>query len=80
MAKRSEAWKARRERVLPGRMDYAKRRFAQAGISIVSETSTSLIVRINCFNVRYSPFTGGYTGKSVGSGRGIDNLINLCKK
>ena len=80
MPKRSEDWKRRRDAVLPGRKDYAKRRFAEEGIHVVSETSTSLVIRVHCNNVTYHPFSGSYTGRGVASGRGIENLIAVCRK
>lgn len=78
MAK-SKEWKDRRAHVLPGRMEYAKKRFAQEGITVVNETDVAVIVRCGCSNVTYYPFTGGFTGKGLGCGlRGLENLIDLC--
>ena len=61
MAK-SEEWKRRRAAVIGLCMEYAKKRFGQEDIHVVEETDTYLVVRCHCNNVRYSPFTGGFTG------------------
>ena len=80
MAKSAE-WKRRRAEVLPGRLDYAKKRFAEEGIPQVQETDLSLVVRVRCHNVTYYPFTGWYDGKGIGGGgRGLENLIALCRE
>ena len=80
MPKRKPEWKAERSRVIDARKDYAKRRFAQAGIPVVRESDLSITVRCHCENVEYFPFTGGFSGKGIRSGRGIENLIALCGK
>lgn len=79
MAKRSEEWKRRRSEVLPGRLDWAKKRFAQAGIPLVKESDMALIVRVRCHNVTYYPFTGWFFGKGIKDGRGLENLIKQCQ-
>lgn len=76
---RNREWKERKARVLPGRMRYAKSRLAQEGVSVVEETTDMLVVRCHCNNVYYSPFTGGFTGKGIPNGKGLERLIELCK-
>lgn len=76
---KSVEWKRRRAAVLPGRIDYARRRFLEEHIPIVSEANDSIVIRCHCENVRYSPFTGGYTGKGISPGKGLENLIAICK-
>ena len=50
---------------------------ARAGIEVLGETKHSLILKVNCAKVEYFPFTGGYRGKGIPSGRGLKNLIAL---
>ena len=68
-------WKLRREHVFPGRADYTKRRLREIGITRIIEEGYVLIIEHRGRKIRYSPFTGGYTGKGVKSGKGLENLI-----
>lgn len=80
MARRKPEWKAERDRVIEARKEYAKKRFYQAGIPVVDETSLSIIVRCNCNRVEYFPYTGWFSGKGVHDGRGIEKLIAQCAR
>lgn len=75
MAK-SKSWKSYRQHSLPGRMEYAKRQLHSIGIHQLKEDGFNLFITYNDSTIRYSPFTGGFTGKGIVSGRGLDNLIS----
>lgn len=68
-------WKARRDHVLPGRMEYSKRRLREAGITNIREEGTLIRIRHNGKVVTYAPFTGTYKGVGVAPGRGLEEMI-----
>lgn len=74
-----QEWKDRRDAVTPVRKDRARKILARAGIEVVEETKYSLILKVNCVRIEYFPFTGGYRGKGITAGRGLQNLIALKK-
>ena len=76
MAK-SQEWKDARDAMVPLRKEWARKTLARAGIEVLGETKHSLILKVNCAKVEYFPFTGGYRGKGIPSGRGLKNLIAL---
>ncbi len=76
---RSQEWKAHRDGVIQARKDRASQILRSNGIDVLSETKYSLVVRINCHTVEYVPFTGGFTGKGIASGKGLKNLLALKK-
>lgn len=75
----SQEWKAHRDGVIQARKDRASQILRSNGIDVLSETKYSLVVRINCHTVEYFPFTGGFTGKGITSGKGLKNLLALKK-
>lgn len=68
-------WKRHREHVFPGRADYAKKRLREIGITRITEEGYTLVFDYKGRKIRYSPFTGGYTGKGLEPGKGLENLI-----
>jgi len=76
MAKPQE-WKDARDAIVPLRKEWVRKTLARAGIEVLGETKHSLILKVNCAKVEYFPFTGGYRGKGIPSGRGLKNLIAL---
>lgn len=75
MAK-SKEWKQHRDHVLPGRMAYTKRILHSIGVHDFKEEGYNLIINYKDIAIRYSPFTGCFTGKKIGNGRGLDVLIS----
>jgi len=75
MARRSDAWKARRAKYLPERMRNAREKITALGYQIIGESDTELRFLFHCQIVRFSPYTGWATGKSIQDGRGLDNLL-----
>lgn len=58
----------------PKRVDYAFNLLKEAGYKVRTEGS-ELVVSAGQFNVKVYPYTGWWTGRVVGSGRGIHNLV-----
>ena len=75
MPKHSEDWKAKRAELLPERMAHAKKKLGMAGIQFSCPDDLTIMFRHNCETVRFYPFTGWFTGKSVQDGRGLQNLL-----
>ena len=71
---RSDISKERRSRLEPSRLDFAKRNIEDFGYEVeVNGKELSFIHRGS--NVKYFPYTGWATGKSIKDGRGLENLI-----
>ena len=75
MTKKQE-WKDLRREETPGRMRHAKKRITSLGYKITQETQYELEFRYNCETVKFNPFTGWASGKSIRDGRGLQNLID----
>lgn len=69
----------RQNKLQPERIEYAKRQLEQLGYDMIFESETELRFKFNDQTVRFFPFTGWFTGKSVKDGRGITNLLNQIK-
>ena len=74
MAK-SNSWKAKRSELITERMTHAKRKIGQAGYAYLCPDDLTITFRYNCETVRFYPFTGWFTGKTVRDGRGLQNLL-----
>lgn len=74
MPKHKPEWKERRARAVQDRMEYVRKEIASMGGSILEESDTYVKFRRGVIIITYYPFTGGYTGKGIESGRGILNL------
>ena len=72
-------WKLKREHVFPGRSEYTKKRLAEIGITRVKEDGYTLLIDYKGRTIRYSPFTGSYTGKGIKPGVGLENLIKCLQ-
>lgn len=68
--------KQREAELQPKRILFAKSELNKRGIQITSETSTTLEFNHKSEVVRFFPYSGWFTGKSVKDGRGIKNLLN----
>lgn len=73
---KSIQWKARRSELITERMEHARKKLFQAGISYVCPNDLTISFRYNCETVLFYPYTGWFTGKSVKDGRGLRNLLN----
>lgn len=78
MSKRLD--KEREARLQPERMEYATRALHGAGIKNVFAVSDSCLeFDFNDQKVRFFPYSGWHTGKSIKDGRGLHNLLNQIK-
>lgn len=61
----------------PNRMEYAKKLLAENGHTVTH--SDSGLLNVNGY-IKLWVFTGWWSGKGIGSGRGIHNLIKALNK
>lgn len=80
MPKYSPEMKAKRRELLPERMAHAKKRIAMAGYAFTCPDDMSISFMYKCCPVRFYPYTGWFTGKSVKDGRGLQNLLDQVGK
>ncbi len=70
----------RQKELEPKRMEYAKSQIEKLGYEIEFEDNVELKFRSTTGNlISFFPYSGWYSGKGIGSGRGIDNLLNLIQ-
>lgn len=72
----------RRARIEPQRISYARKQLSSLDLDISFEyrvASRCFIIMDGVSIIRYYPYTGWFTGKSVKDGRGIHNLIKQLK-
>lgn len=67
-----EARKAERAKIEPTRVDYAIKQLQDAGHTVTKIDEQSLKVN---GKITLWPYTGWFSGKGVGSGRGIHTLL-----
>lgn len=63
-----------RQSVEPRRFEYAIRKLQEAGNTVDEDFEDDKLLVVNGY-IKFWPFTGWYSGKGIGSGRGINNLI-----
>ena len=78
MAKTRE-WKEKRRQAVIDRMEYVRSQINEIGGSILKEDDLCVVFRRGALIITYWPFTGGYSGKGIVSGKGIKNLVNYLK-
>lgn len=76
MAKYSPEAKARRNAFKEERMAHALRRIGRAGYTVRQVNDLELQFLYHGEIVRFYPYTGWATGKSITDGRGIQRLID----
>lgn len=62
------------------RISYAIDQLGDAGIDVHFESKAEIRFMYNGDEVKFFPYTGWFTGKSVKDGRGITNLLKQLKK
>lgn len=68
----------RRAILQQSRMDYALSKISEKGYQVTIEDETKIsFERVKGKKVIMFPFTGWWSGKGIGSGRGIHNLLKL---
>ena len=76
---KSREWKDKRQKTVQDRMGYVRSRISEIGGVILEENGISVIFRRGTLVIPYWPFTGGYSGKGIISGKGINNLVKYLK-
>lgn len=76
---KSREWKDKRQKAVQDRMGYVRSRISEIGGVILEENGISVIFRRGTLVITYWPFTGGYSGKGIISGKGINNLVKYLK-
>lgn len=69
-----EEHKARRKEVTPVRMKIALDKFKSLGITASQIDDSKILISHNGIYADFFPFTGWWSGKGIGSGRGLRNL------
>ena len=65
----------RQKELEPQRMDYAKQRLTALGYEITYEDKTRIEFIHKGSVVKFYPYSGWHTGKSIVDGRGISTLL-----
>lgn len=68
-----------RQAIEPNRFEYAIDKLMEAGHRVGKNPEDSRSIIVNKY-VRFWPFTGWYSGKGIGSGRGIHELIKKLEE
>lgn len=63
----------------PKRMSVAKLALQNLGYKIIFEDETQLHFMYGNFLVRFYPYSGWHTGKSIRDGRGLENLLRQIR-
>lgn len=69
----------RQEKLEPNRMRFAKNSLIMMGFHICYEDKTRLEFLYNGSVVKFYPYSGWHTGKSIKDGRGFRELIKQLK-
>lgn len=69
----------RQKELEPKRMEYAKEQIAKLGYEILFSNETFLIFKYKDFPVRFYPYSGWHSGRSIIDGRGINKLLKQIK-
>lgn len=64
-----------RIKVEPSRFQYATDLIMEAGHRVGLDKNDDKVLTINGY-IKLWPYTGWYSGKGIGSGRGVHNLLN----
>lgn len=67
-----------RQKVEPNRFEYATDKLMEAGHTVGKNPKDEKSLIINGY-IKFWPYTGWYSGKGIGSGRGIHKLIANLK-
>lgn len=71
--------KGKEIKLQPERLNFAKNKLSKLGIEITFESQTELRFFFKGNEVKFFPYSGWHTGKSINDGRGINNLLKQLK-
>lgn len=69
----------RQKELEPERMEYALKQLHSKGIMSITILDNSIEFLFNGEKVKFFPYSGWHTGKSIKDGRGIQNLLKQIK-
>lgn len=69
----------RQQALEPQRIEYAKSVISHLGYKITFECSTRIEFMFQGHVVKFYPYSGWHTGKSIVDGRGINKLVKQIK-
>lgn len=69
----------RQKELAPKRMTFAKCELQKIGIELTFESDTELRFIHKNHEVKFFPYTGWHTGKTIKDGRGINELMKQLK-
>lgn len=69
----------REQELQPKRMDWAVKDITDMGFTITYQDETRLEFVFKGHVVKFFPYSGWYTGKSIKDGRGLMNLLKQLK-
>lgn len=69
----------RQEKVEPKRMQYAKDKITELGFEITFESACELNFVFKSEKVKFFPYSGWHSGKTIKDGRGINELLKQIK-
>ena len=70
----------REKKLQPVRMEHACDVLNDLGLNVVKINETALQFLLNGHWITFYAYSGWYTGKGVGSGRGINNIVKKIKQ
>ncbi len=76
---RTREWKEKRQKAVQDRMEYVRSQINNVGGTILEENDVFVKFRRGALVITYWPFTGGYSGKGIVSGKGINNLVKYLQ-
>ena len=69
----------RQEKLEPKRMEYAKKLLEDEGFLVIEITNNELRLYHKGEVIKFFPYSGWASGKSIKDGRGIDNLLKQLR-
>lgn len=69
----------RQDKLQPQRMDYARQQIEALGFAIAFESDNEIRFEHNGHLVKFFPYSGWHTGKSIQDGRGIKELLKQLR-
>lgn len=69
----------KQKRLEPKRLQYAKNKLKELGIDITHEENTLIEFQHKNNIIKLFPYSGWWSGKGIGSGRGINKLLDKLK-
>lgn len=76
-----EAAKERRERIEPGRVAFVEKQLSSIGYKTeYDELNKCLVFKHKEHTCKIYPFTGWWTGKGIGSDRGVKKLLKKLRE